>query len=139
NERLFAEYDEVPNIDQPFSEFTDVTEVVDHWSRMVERDTEFRVVMLEYLLHAMRNPEARKRALEFRAAYREQLTDYIAQRTPDADEVPISSADLAGMFGIMSDGFAQEALLDPDATRLYGITLDLIVRGIRSLSDSESV
>jgi AcrR family transcriptional regulator len=139
NERLFAEYDEVPNINQPFAEFTDVTEVVDHWSRMVERDTEFRVVMLEFLLHAMRSPEARERALEFRKLNREQLTDYIAQRTPDVDEVPISSADLAGIFGIMSDGFAQEALLDPDATRLYGMSLDLIVRGIRSLNDSEPV
>jgi AcrR family transcriptional regulator len=140
NERLFAEYDEVPNINQSFAEFTDVTAVVDHWRRMVESDTEFRVVMLEFLLYAMRNPEARKRALEFRIANREQLSDYIQQRTPDGSEVPLSSRDLAGIFGIMSDGFAQEALLDPDAARLYGISLDLIVRGIRSyLDDSEPV
>jgi AcrR family transcriptional regulator len=140
NERLFAEYDEVPNIDKPFAEFTDVTEVVDHWRRMVERDTEFRVVMLEFLLHAVRNPQARKRALEFRSATREQLAEYLAQRTPDRGDVPLSSADLAGVFGIMSDGFAQEALLDPDAARLYGITLDLVVRGIRSyLDNSEPV
>jgi len=48
------------------------------------------------------------------------------------EELPLSSDDLAGIFGISSDGFAQAALLDPDAGRLYGLMLDLIVRGLRS-------
>ena len=140
NERIFAEFDEVPNMDQPFAEFNDVTDVVAHWQRMVDRDAEVRIVMLEFLLYAVRNPDARDRAREFRQANRRQLADYLAQRTSDADEVPISNEDLATIFGATSDAFAELAWLDPDAGRIYGLTLDLIVRGIRSyIDESESV
>jgi AcrR family transcriptional regulator len=140
NERIFAEFDEVPNVDQPFSEFNDVTDVVAHWQGMVERDAEVRIVLVEYLLYALRNPDARERALEFREANRRQLADYIAQRTPDANSLPISNEDLATIFGATSDAFAELAWFDPDAGRVYGLTLDLIVRGIRSyIDESESV
>jgi AcrR family transcriptional regulator len=138
NERSFAEFDEVPGAAQPFEEFSDVGEVTEHWRAMVERDAEFRIVMLEFLLHAMRNPQVRERALKFGQANKQQLAEYLRQHAADAgEELPLSSEDLAGIFGITSDGFAQAALIDPDAARLYGLTLDLIVRGIRSYTDSK--
>jgi hypothetical protein len=81
----------------------------------------------------MRNPHARARELEFSRANRQQLAEYLRQHAAEADEeLPLSSDDLAGIFGITSDGFAQVALIDPDAARLYGLMLDLIVRGLRS-------
>jgi hypothetical protein len=103
---------------------------------MVERDAEFRIVMLEFVLHAMRNPNTRARELEFLRVNRQQLAEYLEQHAAEAgEELPLSSGDLAGIFGISSDGFAQAALLDPDAARLYGLMLDLIVRGLRSYSN----
>ncbi|HUI49488.1 MAG TPA: hypothetical protein VL119_12370, partial [Acidimicrobiia bacterium] len=51
------------------------------------------------------------------------------------EELPIPSEDLAAIFGITSDGFAQAALMEPDVARLYGLLLDLIVRGLRSFRD----
>src|SRR5436190_9617411 len=48
NERTFAEFDEAPGMDLPFDQI-DTAEVIAHWKRMVERDTEFRIVMLEFL------------------------------------------------------------------------------------------
>src|SRR5438105_10097022 len=131
NERSFAEFDEVPGANQPFAEFSDVGAVTEHWRAMVERDAEFRIVMLEFLLHAMRNPHVRERALQFGRTNKQQLADYLRQHAAEAgEELPLSSEDLAGIFGITSDGFAQAALIDADAARLYGLMLDLIVRGI---------
>jgi AcrR family transcriptional regulator len=133
NERAYAEFEEVPGVDQPLAEFVDVADVTKHWRAMVERDAEFRIVMLEFLLHALRNPHVRERALEFSRLNQHQLADYLQQHVAAVGEdLPISSEDLAGIFGITSDGFAQAALLDPDAARLYGLMLDLIVRGLRS-------
>jgi AcrR family transcriptional regulator len=138
NERAFAEFDEVPGVSQPIAEF-DVGQVTEHWRSMLERDAEFRIVLLEFLLHAMRNPHAQARALEFGRVNRQQLAEYVRQRAAEAGEdLPLSSDDLAGIFGITSDGFAQAALIDPDAARLYGLMLDLIVRGLRSYSGSST-
>jgi len=136
NERTFAEFDEVPGASRPFAEFVDAEDVIDQWRTMVERDAEFRIVMLEFLLYAMRNPTAHDRALEFSRANRQQLADYLRQHAAEIGEnLPLPSEDLAGIFGISSDGFAQAALIDPDAARLYGLLLDLIVRGLRSYGD----
>jgi AcrR family transcriptional regulator len=133
NERTYAEFDEVPGVSQPIAEFMDVTDVTEQWRSMVDRDAEFRIVMLEFLMHAMRNPDARARALEFSRVNRQQLAEYLRQHAAAAgEELPLSTDDLAGIFGITSDGFAQTALIDPDAARLYGLMLDLIVRGLRS-------
>jgi AcrR family transcriptional regulator len=136
NERTFAEFDEVPGVSQPIAEFVDVGDVTEHWRSMVDRDAEFRIVMLEFLLHAMRNPHAQARALEFSRVNRHQLAEYLRQHAAEAGEdLPLPSDDLAGIFGISSDGFAQAALIDPDAARLYGLMLDLVVRGLRSYNN----
>jgi AcrR family transcriptional regulator len=133
NERAFAEFDELPEVHASLSEALDSAEITEHWRSMVERDTEFRVVMLEFELHALRNPEVRERALEFRRRNMNQLADYIRKRAEDVgDEWPLPSEDVAGVLGITSDGFAQAALLDSDVPRLYGLALDLIHRGLRS-------
>jgi AcrR family transcriptional regulator len=139
NERTFAEFDEVPGISQPIDQFVHIGEVTEHWRSMVERDAEFRIVMLEFLLHAMRNPHEQARALEFSRVNRQQLAEYLRELSAEAGEdLPLSSDDLAGIFGITSDGFAQAALIDSDAARLYGLMLDLIVRGLRTYNDSQT-
>jgi len=136
NERTFAEFDDMPVSRLPFAAFDDSSEVTEHWRSMVERDAEFRIVMLEFLLYAMRNPSARERARAFGRANRQQIADYLEQLSAESDEaLPISVDDLAGIFGTVSDGFAQLLLIDPDAARLFGLTLDLLVRGARSYGD----
>jgi hypothetical protein len=133
NERTFAEFDDVPEARVPISEFVDSSAVTAQWRSMVERDAEFRVVMLEYLLYAMRNPEARERAVEFAHDNMRHIAEYIRQHAAEVGEVPpLPIEDLAGVFGIASDGFAQAALIDPGATRLFALALDLITRGIQS-------
>jgi len=65
--------------------------------------------------------------------------DVVAQRAEGVGEVlPIPAADLANVFGTASDGFAQAALFDPDATRLWGVFLMLIIRGLQALSDEQA-
>jgi AcrR family transcriptional regulator len=131
NERTFAEFDELPGMDQ----FTavDQEQVVTHWRGMVERDTEFRIVMLEFLLHALRNPDLRARARDFGRANRDAIADYLTQRAVETGEkLPLPVEDLAAVFGTVSDGFAQAMLFDPDAGRLFGVCLDLILRGMQS-------
>src|SRR5206468_1364468 len=109
-----AEFDELPGMYQPFDEI-DTENIAAQWQRMVERDTEFRIVMLEFLLHAMRNPEQRARAREFARANREAIADYMTQRAAETGEtLHLPVEDLAAIFGIASDAFAQAALLDPD-------------------------
>jgi AcrR family transcriptional regulator len=131
NERTLAEFDELTGMDDPFA--FDVDQVAEQWQRMVERDTEFRIVMLEFLLHALRNPEQRARAREFGRANLEAISDYMAQRAAESGEtLPIPVEDLAAVFAIASDGFAQAALIDPDASRLYGLLLALVMRGVQS-------
>lgn len=132
NERTFAEFDELPGMDLPFDE-VDTKQIAAVWQRMLERDTEFRIVQLEFLLHAMRNPEQRERAREFARANREAIADYMTQRAAETGEtLHLPVEDLAGIFGIASDGFAQAALIDPDATRLFALFLDLVMRGSQS-------
>ena len=64
NERTFAEFDELPS-GSDWLDTADLPAVTAQWASMVERDTEFRVVMLEFQLHAYRNPDLRERALAF--------------------------------------------------------------------------
>jgi AcrR family transcriptional regulator len=133
NERSFAEFDDVPAAHVPISEFVDGASVIAQWQSMIDRDAEFRIVMLEYTLYALRNPPARDRALGFARENMQHIADYLRQHSAEVgEEPPLSIDDLAGVFGIMSDGFGQTALIDPDATRLFGLALDLIVRGVRS-------
>jgi len=135
NERAFAEFDELPNIDQPWGD-VHVDEITGHWRSMIERDIDFRIVMLEFELYALRNPDMRARALELRRANGAALADYLAQRAADTGEkLPLPAADVAAVFATASDGFAQAALIDPDATRLWGVFLTLIIKGLQSLLD----
>jgi AcrR family transcriptional regulator len=135
NERTFAEFDELPDAHGAWDSL-EYPAVVAQWRSMIERDAEFRVVMLEFELLAYRNPELRERARAFGRANRRAIADYIQQRAEEAGEtLPLDTEDLAAVFGTTSDGFAQRALFDPDASRQYGILLELVVRGLRSYRD----
>jgi AcrR family transcriptional regulator len=132
NERTFAQFDQMLGMDLHMGA-DDVEQVTDQWRRMVEHDREFRIVGLEFLLHALRNPEQRARAREFSRANIEAITDYMSQHAAAAGQTfPVPVEDLAAVFGIASDGFAQAALLQPDAGRLFGVLLDLVMRGVAS-------
>jgi AcrR family transcriptional regulator len=134
NERLFAEFDEIPT--EGDWRGTDIEAVTDQWTSMTERDAEFRIVMLEFQLHAYRNPELRERAREFARSNRRAIADYLTARATEAGEpLPVDAEQLAAVFGTSSDGFAQMALFDPDAAGQYGLLLDLVVRGLRSLAE----
>ena len=135
NERSFAEFDELPDGHGGWDS-VDFDAVAEQWRSMVERDVEFRVVMLEFELHAFRNPELRERARAFAQANRGAIADYLTRRAAEAgEELPVDATDLAAIFGTSADGFAQLALIDPDAPRLFGLLLDLVVRGLRSYGD----
>jgi AcrR family transcriptional regulator len=135
NERAFAEFDELPNIDQPWED-VHVDEIAEHWRSMVEREVDLRIVMMEFLLYALRNPGMRERALELRRANGRALADYLGQRAAEAGEkLPLPPDDLAAVFGTASDGFAEAALFDPDATRLWGVFLTLIIRGLHAMAE----
>ena len=134
NERTFAEFDEIP-ADHDWRDM-DIDAVTDQWTSMTERDAEFRVVMLEFQLHAYRNPQLRERAREFARANRRAIADYLTKRADEAGEpMPVDVEQLASVFGTSSDGFAQMALFDPDAADHYGLLLDLVMRGLRSLAE----
>jgi AcrR family transcriptional regulator len=137
NERTFAEFDEVPGVELSFAEYMTnpaaADAVVAHWQDTIERDREFRIVMLEFLLQALRNPELRERAREFGQRNTALIADYLTHHAEDAGEpLPLPAADVAAVFGIASDGFAEAMLINPDAARLFGLLLDLLVRGLNS-------
>ena len=128
----FAEFDELPGMDQPWAA-VNFEEVTAHWRSMVERDIDIRIVMLEFQLHALRNPELRERARTFARANARAIADYMLQRAVEVGEaLPLPADDLAAVFGIASDGFAVAALIDPDTARLFGVMLDFLVRGVSS-------
>jgi AcrR family transcriptional regulator len=140
NERTFAEFDEVPGVELSFMQFVTneaaATAVIEHWKTTIERDREFRIVMLEFLLQAMRNPELRTRAREFGERNVALIADYLKLHAEEAGETfPVPFEDIAAIFGIASDGFAEAMLINPDAGRLFGMLIDLIVRGLNSYSD----
>ena len=140
NERTFAEFDEVPGVELGFAEFAmnpaARRAVIEHWKDTIERDREFRIVMLEFLLQAMRHPELRDRAREFGQRNVALIADYLTHHTEKVGEVlPLPAADVAAIFGIASDGFAEAMLINPDAARLFGLFLDLLVRGLESYAE----
>ena len=53
------------------------------------------------------------------------------------EPLPVDADQLAAVFGTSSDGFSQMALVDPDAASHYGLLLDLVVRGLRTLADEQ--
>ena len=85
--------------------------------------------MLEFQLHAYRNPQLRERAREFARANRHAIADYLTQRRPLRPASPCRSTpqQLAAVLGTSSDGFAQMALIDPDVAGEYGLLLDLVI------------
>jgi len=140
NERTFAEFDEVPGVELGFVEYATNPDaahaVIAHWTQTIERDREFRIVMLEFLLQAMRNPDLRERAREFGQRNVALIADYMTHHAESAGEkLPLPAADIAALFGIASDGFAEAMLINPDAARLFGLLLDLLVRGLNSYAD----
>jgi AcrR family transcriptional regulator len=137
NERAFAEFDELPSIALPWADLK-FDEIVEHWRAMVERDTEFRIVMLEFQLHALRNPKLRERAREFAQANQRAIADYLTAHAQEVGEhLSIAAEDLAAVFGTASDGFAQMLLFDANAARQYGLLLELVTRGLRSLVEEQ--
>jgi AcrR family transcriptional regulator len=138
NERIIADFDEISS-DRDWRD-VDIDAVTGRWASMTERDVEFRVVMVEFQLLAYRNPKLRQRAREFARANRRGIAAYLTQRAEDAGEtLPVDAEELAAVFGTSSDGFSLMALVDPDVSAQYGLLLDLVVRGLRSLADeSES-
>ncbi len=135
NERTFAEFDELPS-GSDWLDTADLPAVTAQWASMVERDTEFRVVMLEFQLHAYRNPDLRERALAFARANRHAIADYLSQRVAESGSaLPVDAEQLAAVFGTSSDAFAQLALIDPDAVAQYQLLLELLMRGLRSLTE----
>jgi AcrR family transcriptional regulator len=135
NERTFAEFDELPS-PADWLDTSDLPAITRQWASMVDRETEFRVVMLEFQLHAYRNPELRERSLAFARANRHAIADYLSQRvTESGSTLPVDAEQLAAVFGTSSDAFAQMALIDPDAVEQYQLLLELVMRGLRSLTE----
>jgi AcrR family transcriptional regulator len=135
NERTVAEFDEVPGVELGLAEFATnpraARQVASHWKDTIDRDRDFRIVMLEFLLQAVRNDELRDRARAFGERNLSLIADYLTQHAEEAGEtLPFPARDIAGIFGIASDGFAQAALINPDAARLFALLLDLVVRGL---------
>ena len=138
NERTFAEFDELTG-GRDWWDTTDLAAVAGHWGSMVERDAQLRVVLLEFQLHAYRNPHLRERPRAFAQANRSAIADYLTTRATEAGRaLPVDVDQLAAVFGTSSDGFAQMALVDPDAAEQYGLLLDLVVRGLQSLAGSST-
>jgi AcrR family transcriptional regulator len=137
NERSFAEIDELPSTYASFERF-DAAEIAEHWRSMNERDADVRIVMLEFLLHAARNPELRERARHFARANLALVTEYIRQRAVEVGEdLPLPAEDLAQIFANLADGFGQMSLIDPEGGRLIGVAIDLVLRGVRHLRDEQ--
>ncbi len=139
NERSFAEYDQVPGVELGLAAYATKPDassaVVTHWAEGIERERELRIVMIEFLLQALRNPELRDRAQEFGERNIEAIADYLSQHADAAGEtLPLPARDIAALFGIASDGFALATLINPDVARLFGLLLDLLVRGLNDLA-----
>ncbi|HEY3833208.1 MAG TPA: TetR family transcriptional regulator [Acidimicrobiia bacterium] len=140
NERVIAEFDAVPSAATPLEQYQqqDVAAVAEEWRHLI-LDREFVAVMLEYQLYAIRNPEARVRARAFAQANQQRIATYIRALTARTGEhIPIAIEDLAGIFGIASDGFSQARLIDDDAARLFELFLSIFIRGLQAMIDEQT-
>jgi AcrR family transcriptional regulator len=141
NDTVIADFNSIPSAGRPLEQYEspDVHAVANEWRRVMNADPEFVAVMLEYQLHAIRNPGSRERAREFALANKERITNYIrdlAART--GEHLPIPAEDIAGIFGIASDGFSQARLIDDDATRLFELFLGIFIRGLQAMTDEQT-
>ena len=80
----------------------DLTTVAKHWVSRHLSEREWQIVMLEFRLHAARNPELNK-------AYREQNRLFLAL----AQGLSFGSRDLALALTMLSNGWLLERLTDP--------------------------
>jgi AcrR family transcriptional regulator len=141
NDTVIADFNTMPSAGRPLEEYepTDIHAVAEEWRRVMNADSDFVAVMVEYQLHAIRNPAARERAQKFALANKERITNYIRELSAQTGEhLPIPAEDLAGIFGIASDGFSQARLIDDDATRLFELFLGIFIRGLHAMSDEQS-
>jgi len=138
NDTVIADFNAIPSAGRPLEEYEapDVHAVAEEWRRVMNADSDFVAVMLEYQLHAIRNPATRERARQFALANKERIATYIRELSARTGEhLPIPAEDVAGIFGIASDGFSQARLIDDDATRLFELFLGIFIRGLQAMTD----
>jgi AcrR family transcriptional regulator len=105
----------------------------DQFMARLNRDPEFMVLSLEFLVHAWRNPPLREelshRVSWGRLAAARLLTD--AAREAGV-ELPMAAEDLASVLRELGSGLALAKLSDPDAIpdRLYGDFVQLFFEGL---------
>jgi AcrR family transcriptional regulator len=142
NERVIADFAATNAANRPIDRYeaVDVAAVTDEWRRVMNADADFVAVMVEYQLYAIRNPAARERARQFALTNKERISNYIrALQERTGERLPIPVEDLAGIFGIASDGFSQARLIDDDATRLFELFLGILIRGLQAMLDDQEM
>jgi hypothetical protein len=106
----------------------DAHTIVDMWRNVFALDADLTALAIEVYLYCLRNPEARKRSLVQRRKNAEMVAEFMeARAAANGMSLLLPAKMLADIFLITSDGFAQAALIDPDAVDAYEKFLEIMI------------
>ena len=103
-------------------------------ARAIE-DQRWQMVFLDYWARAVRDPDVRDRFVDHRRRLRAKIATTIEPLLATRPDAP-SAADLALLVLIMSNGFAIEALADPEA--VSSDVLGVVAKCVLSETDSST-
>jgi hypothetical protein len=87
-------------------------------------------------LSSLRDPEVRKRSLAQRRKTGEMVAAFIEHRAAETGiTLALSPRTVAEIFLITADGFAQAALVDPEAIGVYETFLELMIPVVMHVVD----
>lgn len=79
----------------------------------LRRERDWFLLNIEFLVHAMRDPKLRRQYAQRRKAGREAFGRLVAN-APDAEELPISPAEVVLMGAIYANGLGLEMVVSPE-------------------------
>jgi AcrR family transcriptional regulator len=104
----------------------------DQWMERLQRDPEFMVLTLEFLVHAWRSPPLRE-AFGDRSAFGRLALARILEEAAQGFELPMPAEELAAVLRELGSGLALAKLADPAAIpdRLFGDFVELFFTLVR--------
>jgi AcrR family transcriptional regulator len=106
----------------------DVKAIVQMWRDMFVTEADFYALTLEAQLYALRNPESRERARTQRRQSVEMVTQFIESlQEATGVRTVLPPKEMAEIFLLASEGFAQASHFEPHAMDAYEKFLELMV------------
>ena len=109
----------------------DATQLSEAWNQVMNRESQWVALDLEFRLYALRNPEVRKRWVAHELELRRVIVKFMERHLEAAGlRLRIPPETLAAIVVPTSQGLVEWSQLDPDSGDMFAAFLDLIMTAV---------